>query len=67
MNKIFYIILLLLLQYTWLHAQLAGVRVAKNPAISQLPVSAITYTYEDSEGYMWYGTVDGICRDDVLQ
>lgn len=64
MNKIFYIILLLLLQCTWLHAQLAGVRVAKNPAISQLPVSAITYTYEDSEGYMWYGTVDGICRDD---
>ena len=64
MNKVFYIILLLLLQCTWLHAQLAGVRVAKNPAISQLPVSAISYTFEDSEGYMWYGTVDGICRDD---
>ena len=63
MKKIFYI-LLLLLQCTWLHAQLSEVRVAKNSAISQLPVSAISYTFEDSEGYMWYGTVDGLCRDD---
>ena len=63
MKKIFYI-LLLLLQCTWLHAQLAGVRVAKNPAVSQLPVSAISCIFQDSEGYMWYGTVDGLCRDD---
>lgn len=63
MKKIFYI-WLLLLQCTWLHAQLSGIRVAKNPAISQLPVSAISCTFEDSEGYMWYGTVDGLCRDD---
>lgn len=63
MRKIIYIFLLFL-QCTWLHAQLIGVRVAKNPAVSQLPVSAIACTFEDSEGYMWYGTVDGLCRDD---
>ena len=63
MKKIIYI-LLLLLQCTWLQAQLAGVRVSALPAISQLPVSAITCVFQDSEGYVWYGTVDGLCRDD---
>jgi signal transduction histidine kinase/CheY-like chemotaxis protein/AraC-like DNA-binding protein/ligand-binding sensor domain-containing protein len=29
-----------------------------------MPVSAITCIYQDKEGYMWYGTVDGLCRDD---
>lgn len=45
-------------------AQLENVRVSRIPAISQLPVSAISYIFQDSEGYMWYGTVDGLCRDD---
>lgn len=31
---------------------------------NQLPVSAIHSIFKDSEGYMWYGTVNGICRDD---
>lgn len=30
----------------------------------QLPVSAIHSVYRDSEGYLWYGTVNGLCRDD---
>ncbi|MDO4497809.1 MAG: helix-turn-helix domain-containing protein, partial [Bacteroidales bacterium] len=31
---------------------------------SQLPVSAIHSAYRDREGYLWYGTVNGLCRDD---
>lgn len=31
---------------------------------SQLPVSAIHSIYRDREGYLWYGTVNGLCRDD---
>lgn len=37
------------------------------PNIQQLPVSAIHRLYQDSEGYMWYGTVEGLCRDDGYQ
>ena len=34
------------------------------PNLHQLPVNAIHRIFQDSEGYMWYGTVDGLCRDD---
>lgn len=62
MKKILYF--LFLLYSSCCYAQLAQVRVSPIPSISQLPVSAISCVYEDSEGYMWYGTVDGLCRDD---
>ena len=62
MKKILYF--LFLLYSSCCYAQLAQVRVCPIPSISQLPVSAISCVYEDSEGYMWYGTVDGLCRDD---
>ena len=62
MKKILF--LLFLLYCNLCYAQLSEVRVNPIPAISQLPVSAISYIFEDSDGYMWYGTVDGLCRDD---
>lgn len=34
------------------------------PALERLPVNAIHRVFQDSEGYMWYGTVNGLCRDD---
>ncbi len=30
----------------------------------KLPVRSVHCIYQDREGYMWYGTVDGLCRDD---
>jgi len=47
----------MLLHFTWAHAQLENVMVNDIPAVSKLPVSAITCIFKDSEGYMWYGTV----------
>lgn len=34
------------------------------PRTDQLPVHAENHMYQDREGYMWYGTIDGLCRDD---
>ena len=40
---------------------------AELPNINQLPTKEILYIYQDSEGYMWYGTEGGLCRDDGYQ
>ncbi len=45
-----------------LHSQ--HITVRDIPLLDQLPVSAIHRIFQDREGYMWYGTVNGLCRDD---
>ncbi|MCK9159208.1 MAG: helix-turn-helix domain-containing protein [Bacteroidaceae bacterium] len=44
-----------------------NISVTPIPTIGQLPVSAIHRVFQDNEGYMWYGTVNGLCRDDGYQ
>lgn len=34
------------------------------PTLHQLPVSAVHTVFKDHEGFIWYGTSDGLCRDD---
>lgn len=46
------------------HLSAQDIHVTDIPTIDQLPVNAIHCIFKDSEGYMWYGTVDGLCRDD---
>lgn len=41
-----------------------NISINKIPLLDYLPVSAIHRIFQDSEGYIWYGTVDGLCRDD---
>lgn len=44
-----------------------SIRLTPIPSLPQLPVSAIHRIFQDSEGIMWYGTVNGLCRDDGYQ
>lgn len=37
------------------------------PNLNQLPINTINRIYQDSEGYMWYGTINGLYRDDGYQ
>lgn len=34
------------------------------PYVDQLPSNSINRLYNDKEGYMWFGTKDGLCRFD---
>lgn len=60
MRQLLFLIILLLTEA--LHAQHISTNAI--PTLSQLPVNAIHRIFQDSEGYMWYGTVEGLCRDD---
>lgn len=48
-----------------LYAQ--NIKMTRIPSVPQLPVSALHRIFQDSEGYIWYGTVNGLCRDDGYQ
>lgn len=59
-------LLLLILLYTGLYTTLSGQTMLRTdiPMLKKLPVNAIHRIFEDREGYIWYGTVNGLCRDD---
>ena len=58
-----YILTLLIFIYPCL-IRSQSISISDIPTLKQLPVSAIHRVFRDSEGYMWYGTVNGLCRDD---
>ena len=34
------------------------------PYMRQLPSSSVQRVYQDREGFLWFGTLDGLCRYD---
>lgn len=45
-------------------AQIPNIFITDMPNLSKLPVNEVTAICQDKDGYMWYGTSDGLCRDD---
>ena len=42
----------------------AAQRIMNVPQSDKLPVQSVNRIFQDREGYIWYGTGDGLCRDD---
>ncbi|MDR1763667.1 MAG: hypothetical protein LBR64_06925, partial [Dysgonamonadaceae bacterium] len=40
------------------------IRVSSSSCIQQLPSKSVTRIHQDSAGYIWMGTLDGLCRYD---
>ena len=63
-QKVYLMQLLCLLIFSpLLHAQ--DIVVREIPSLDKLPVNAIHRIFQDSDGYMWYGTFNGLCRNDL--
>ena len=68
MKRLLTSILLVLLHLPQCMAQSVQYRVSSLPTQRLLPVANVRCIMQDSEGYMWYGTVgSGVCRDNGYQ
>lgn len=63
-QRLYMHIILMFLSQNILAQNTPNIKITNIPSLSKLPVSAIHRVFQDSEGYMWYGTVNGLCRDD---
>lgn len=64
-SRLNYIFLFLLLRTCFMSTTCAQEIVVKDiPSLEKLPVKAIHRIFQDSDGYIWYGTFNGLCRDD---
>lgn len=53
----------LLFCHTLLNAQ-KPISVRSIPLVNQMPSNSVQRVFQDREGFMWFGTLDGICRYD---
>ncbi|NLE33372.1 MAG: hypothetical protein GX619_10185, partial [Bacteroidales bacterium] len=47
-----------------LEGQSVQLSVESFPYMSQLPSNSVQRVYQDKEGFLWFGTLDGLCRYD---
>lgn len=47
-----------------LYMNARNIQIKDIPHIDKLSTNVINTIFQDSEGYIWYGTAEGLCRDD---
>ncbi len=62
--KLQYILIIVLLYIVIFTNSAQNIRVYQLPIMDQLPSNSVFRVFQDREGYMWFGTQDGICRYD---
>ncbi len=64
MSRILITLLFSLVSAAASFAQFDYINISFMGSNDKLPVGDITQVFQDSEGFIWYGTNDGLCRDD---
>ncbi|MDL2241539.1 response regulator [Bacteroidales bacterium OttesenSCG-928-L03] len=57
------ILIVFLFVYSLLNAQ-PSILIKPIPDDNQLPSSSVPRIFQDKEGFLWFGTLDGLCRHD---
>ncbi|WP_320019615.1 two-component regulator propeller domain-containing protein [Labilibaculum manganireducens] len=64
-NRLIFQVIVGLLQFIIFNGQSQNnIRVNQLPILDQLPSNSVYRVFQDKEGYMWFGTQDGLCRYD---
>lgn len=62
-----YFSLILLVFFCPLIMQAKQITVRTLPLVNQLPSNSVQRVFQDKEGFMWFGTMDGVCRYDAYR
>lgn len=62
-----YLILAVACLLIFTNLQAKQISVSTLPLIGQLPSNSVQRVYQDKDGYMWFGTLDGLCRYDAYR
>lgn len=64
-NRLIFQVIVGLLQFIIFNVQSQNnIRVSQLPIMDQLPSNSVHRIFQDSEGYIWFGTPEGLCRYD---
>ncbi|KAA6299977.1 MAG: hypothetical protein EZS26_003883, partial [Candidatus Ordinivivax streblomastigis] len=60
-----FILLFLFVPLLRIHA--GQISISPIPLIDQLPSNSVSRIFQDREGFIWFGTLDGVCRYDAYR
>ncbi|GHU77060.1 hybrid sensor histidine kinase/response regulator [Bacteroidia bacterium] len=64
LNLLYILSILLAILFQTLDAQTS---ITPIPLINQLPSNSVSRVFQDSKGFIWFGTLDGLCRYDAYR